>query len=143
MMAVEGALSFLWRHWRIVGWALSVAAMGIALMLAHANARHFKKLFENREQIIREMKLAAAEQEAANKARIADAAKEYADRAAALQPIIVRSKETVHAYAQTPAGRAVCLDAGRVRDIEAFDSALNDPPASGRSAGAVPDTGAK
>lgn len=142
MTGVEAVLSFLWRHWKLVGWALSVAAMGIALMLAHANARHFKKLSENKDKIIEAMKLAAAQQEAANTQRVAEAAQAYADRSAALQPIILRSKETVREYAKTDAGRTGCLDAGRVRDIEAFDRAVKDPLSSGGSAGTVPDPSA-
>ena len=66
----------------------------------------------------------AAEQDAADQARVAKAADDYAARAAALQPIIVRSRNTVRTYAETPAGRAPCLAADRVRGIDDLDAAI-------------------
>lgn len=85
----------------------------------------------------------------AEKARLADearfvqqqasAAQTYAATLAARQPLIIHSKDTVTRYAQTDAGRAVCRDADRVRDIDALDADLTrDPAAPSRSGGAVP-----
>ena len=54
----------------------------------------------------------------------AAAAQTYAATLAARQPIIIHSKDTVTRYAQTDAGRAICRDADRVRDIDALDAAL-------------------
>ena len=47
------------------------------------------------------------------------AAADYAERLRGQQPIILRSKETVTRYAETDAGKLLCLDANRVRGIEA------------------------
>ena len=86
---------------------------------------------------------AAARQSAANSDRVARAADAYATRTAALQPLIVRSTDTVRTYAETPAGRARCLDADRVRGIDALDAALGAPEAAGGGDGAMhPDAGA-
>jgi len=66
-------------------------------------------------------------------------AQTYAAALAARQPLIIHSKDTVTRYAQTDAGRAVCRDADRVRDIDALDADLTrDPAAPSRSGGAVP-----
>jgi hypothetical protein len=45
-------------------------------------------------------------------------------RFAALQPIVLRSTNTVREYAQTADGRALCLPAERVRGIAADAAAL-------------------
>lgn len=69
----------------------------------------------------------------------AAAVQTYAAALAARQPLIIHSKEMVTRYAQTDAGRAVCRDADRVRDIDALDADLaRDSAAPGRSGGAVP-----
>lgn len=69
----------------------------------------------------------------------ATAAQTYAAALAARQPLIIHSKDTVTRYAQTDAGRAVCRDADRVRDIDALDADLaRNSAAPGRSGGAVP-----
>lgn len=49
---------------------------------------------------------------------------EYADRLAALEPIVVHSKETVTRYAQTAEGRVLCLAPDRVRGIESTRSTI-------------------
>ncbi|WP_454280465.1 hypothetical protein [Sphingomonas sp. Marseille-Q8236] len=72
----------------------------------------------------------------------AAAAQTYAASLAARQPLIIHSKDTVTRYAQTDAGRALCRDADRVRDIDALDAALaRDPATASRSGGAVPTDG--
>ncbi|MCT8001223.1 hypothetical protein NZL82_04950 [Sphingomonas sanguinis] len=88
----------------------------------------------------------------ADKARLADearfarqqatAAQTYAASLAFRQPLIIHSKDTVTRYAQTDAGRALCRDADRVRDIDALDAALaRDSATASRSGGAVPNDG--
>lgn len=70
----------------------------------------------------------AEKQRAVDEARWATASasaeQAYADRLASREPIILHSTNTVREYATTPAGRAVCLGADRVRGIDALDSAL-------------------
>ena len=69
----------------------------------------------------------------------AAASQTYAAALAARQPLIIHSKDTVTRYAQTDAGRAVCRDADRVRDIDALDADLaRDPAAPGGSSGPLP-----
>lgn len=65
------------------------------------------------EQAKRDGKRAAADQQ-----RVTAAAEAYADRAAALRPQIIHSTEVVREYAETDAGRVMCLGADRVRGIE-------------------------
>lgn len=48
----------------------------------------------------------------------------YADRLAGIQPIVLRSKETVTRYAETPAGRVMCLAPERLLGIEQDRAAL-------------------
>lgn len=88
----------------------------------------------------------------AEQARIAEAAKRelvWAQTAAAAtdryaadlrnrQPLIIRSKDTVTRYAQTPDGRALCLAPDRVRGIDGFDTDIATTTAGGVAA--VPDT---
>lgn len=57
-------------------------------------------------------------QKVADQQRVTAAAEAFADRAAALRPEIIHSTEVVREYAETDAGRVVCLGADRVRGIE-------------------------
>jgi hypothetical protein len=66
----------------------------------------------------------AARAGAAASDRARQAADTYAERTAALQPIIVRSTNEVTRYAETPAGRVLCRDADRVRRIDELDASL-------------------
>jgi hypothetical protein len=63
----------------------------------------------------------------------------YADRLASREPIILRSTDTVRTYAQTDAGRALCLGPDRVRGLDALDAELfpRDATAPGRGEAAV------
>lgn len=86
-----------------------------------------------------------AESEARYAAQQVAALTTYADRLAAREPIILRSTDTVRTYAQTDAGRAMCLGADRVRGIDALDFELfpRDPaPAGGGEAAVRADAGA-
>ncbi|TCP33285.1 hypothetical protein [Sphingomonas sp. BK235] len=73
-----------------------------------------------------------AEIVAASAQREAKATSTFADRLAAREPLIVHSTDTVREYAQTDAGRALCLGADRVRAIDALDAAR---PGAGAAAG--------
>lgn len=72
--------------------------------------------------------------------QLTTATQTYAASLAARQPIIIHSRDTVTRYAQTPDGRALCLPADRVRDIQADRDALFADPAGAAQAGrgAVP-----
>lgn len=82
----------------------------------------------------------AARTETAHVQRVAAAAASYADQAAARDPIIIRSTDTVRTYAQTDAGRARCLGPDRVRGIAEDRAALHpeDTGSPARGADAVP-----
>lgn len=126
--------------------ALIVLALGLwAARLDHLRADYLQTLANERAA----WSSAIAD---ADKTRLADqarfaqqqaaAAQTYAATLAARQPLIIHSKDTVTRYAQTDAGRALCRAPDRVRDIDALDALLaRDPPAPGRSGGAVPPDG--
>lgn len=76
----------------------------------------------------------------ANAQREASAANAYAARLESMDPIIIRSTDTVTRYAQTPAGAAQCLAADRVLDIDATAAALGLGPAEAIGAGVVEST---
>jgi hypothetical protein len=59
----------------------------------------------------------------------------YSEKMDAREPIILHDRETVRLFSQTPAGAVRCLDAGRVRDIEAGDAARGLVPAVPAEAG--------
>lgn len=119
-------------------------AVGVAMLfgLIHwSNAHHWEKRYLQQVALIEAAKREAAEQKAANEKRVAAATSDYAERLASIQPIVVRSRDTVREYAQTEAGRAECLPADRVagvqRDREALFSGAN-PGAPESSTRAVP-----
>ncbi len=132
-------LTLLRRFWP----ALIVLALGLwAARLDHLRADYLQTLTTERAA----WSSAIAD---ADKARLADqarfarqqasAAQTYAATLAARQPLIIHSKDTVARYAQTDAGRVVCRDADRVRDIDALDTALFVTPSrsSGEGGGAL------
>lgn len=133
------ALALLRRFWP----ALVVLALGLwAARLDHLRADHLQTLTNERAA----WSSAIAD---ADKARLADevrfarqqaaATQTYAAALAARQPLIIHSKDTVTRYAQTDAGRVLCRDPYRVRDIDALDADLaRNPAAPGRGGGAVP-----
>ncbi|SEN50920.1 hypothetical protein SAMN05192583_2925 [Sphingomonas gellani] len=83
---------------------------------------------------------ALAKAEGSYATRHAQATATYADRLATREPIILHSTNTVREYAQTAAGRAVCLGADRVRGIDALDASLfaHDPARTDGSEEEVP-----
>jgi hypothetical protein len=133
------AVALLRRFWP----ALIVLAVGLwAARLDHLRADHLQTLTTERAAW-------TATLAAADHARLADegrfarqqatAAQTYAATLAAREPIILHSKETVTRYAQTDAGRVLCRDAERVRDIDALEAALaSHPTTPDRRSGAVP-----
>lgn len=126
------------RWWRLAlklaPW-LAIAGLAAALFVTRTTLARVK--LEHAAELARN-DAAAARQVAANAERGRQAADTYATRTAALQPLIVRSTDTVRTYAQTDAGRALCRDADRVRDIDALDAALAAADPAGGGAGAVP-----
>jgi hypothetical protein len=80
---------------------------------------------------------AGRKQDAVNDKRVIDAVTGYADRAAALKPIIVQSHDSEKIYAQSPAGNVLCRSPERVRDIDALEANLAPARAASIGAGAV------
>jgi hypothetical protein len=118
------ALALLKRFW----WSVPIALLTVALIVTRgtlADARADLKL----EQAERATDKAIGERDVANaeagfKGQLATAVTSYADRLAAREPIILRSTDTVRTYAETPAGRVLCLAPDRVSGIDAFDREL-------------------
>ena len=123
-MSLATVVLLLRRFW----WAIPIVALAAAL--------HFTRgtLADRTATLKQERAAWTAEIDRAEKARLtaerdhalrlAAASDSYATRLAAIDPIIVRSTDTVRTYAQTDAGRARCLDADRVRGIDALDRDL-------------------
>lgn len=132
--------------------AAGVGALALAVLLAwmHGNARYNAGELTERaawltDSVKAERVLAA--REVAAERRAGDAAAAFADRLASIEPIVLRSHDTVTRYAQTPAGAALCLGADRVRGIEADAAALGfaaaDPANGGDAVRANPDPGGR
>ncbi|WP_419808400.1 hypothetical protein [Sphingomonas sp.] len=125
------------RNWKLIVGGLALAALGFALLLAKADARHWHKQADTYRLQIEVARREAADAAAVNATRTAQAADAFAARTAALQPLIVRSTDTVRTYAETPAGRAACLDADRVRGLDALDASLAAPVPARSGTGAM------
>lgn len=137
------ALLAIAKNWKLIVGGVALAALGLALLLAKADARHWRKQADGYRLQIEVARREAADAAAANATRAAEATDAFAARAAALQPLIVRSTDTVRTYAETPAGRAACLDADRVRGLDALDASLRSAaPAGGGANPVLPDAGA-
>ena len=74
----------------------------------------------------------------ADERRVTGAVAAYAARMDALEPIVLHNREVVREYAQTDAGRAMCLGADRVRSIEESAARLGLETASPASKGDGP-----
>ncbi|WP_156680080.1 hypothetical protein [Sphingomonas profundi] len=118
---VRTALRIAGKAWPYV----AIAVLGVALLLTRGTLDRVKA--EGRAAIA-DIGRASAERAAADARRGEAAASTYAARTAALQPIILRSKDTVTTYAQTPAGRTPCLAADRVHGLDELDRDLFTPP---------------
>lgn len=72
--------------------------------------------------------------------RLIDAQATHTERIETIRPVVLTNKETVTRYAETPAGRALCLAPDRVPGIEQARSLLFADTAltAGESAGTVP-----
>lgn len=111
----------------LIAITLLTAALGITRNTLH-NVRQANRLAE-------QMRIVeAAKREAAWQRALSDAQSTYATDLANRQPIIIRSKDTVREYAQTPNGRAPCLAADRVRGIDGFDSDIAATASRGSAA---------
>ncbi|WP_260597799.1 hypothetical protein [Sphingomonas endolithica] len=139
-MTWAAALALLKRFW----WSAPIALLTVGLIVTRgtlADARSDLKLERAEratDKAIGERDVAKAE--AGFKGQLANAATSYAERLATREPIILRSTDTVRTYAETPAGRVLCLAPDRVSGIDAFDRELfTDHPAATRGGnGAVP-----
>ena len=118
---------------------VAIVALAVALMLTRATLARVKL---EHQVTLAEQKQHSAEQRGAEQARVASASDAYAARTAALQPIIVRSTDTVRTYAETPAGRASCLGADRVRGLDELDASLAAGTAAGSAEPVPGDAGA-
>ena len=142
-LALETALSWAWRHWKLIGWGVTALGFAIALWLQSEATDKQRARADKAEATIAAMQAEAAKQEAAAASRGAEATERYVERTTVLQPIIEQSKASVRDYAETDAGRAACLDVERVRGIQATDRALEAAPATEGSSDAVRDPGAE
>ena len=125
-------------------------ALAVALAWMHGNARFAAGELAERAvwlegSVKSERELAAREVSAERRA--ANAAASFADQLVRIEPIVLRSSDTVTRYAQTPAGAVACLGADRVHGIEADAAALGLVPANPASGGdavhADPDPGGR
>lgn len=46
MMFLETALSFIWKHWRLFAGGFVVGVLGLLLLIAKGDARHYKALWQ-------------------------------------------------------------------------------------------------
>ncbi|MEG3089487.1 hypothetical protein [Sphingomonas sp. PB4P5] len=140
-MTWAAGLALLKRYWW-VGLVVVLLFMREQLADARADLR-IERAARATDKAIGERDVAKAE--AGFKGQLAIAADNYAGRLADREPIILRSTDTVRTYAETPAGRVLCLAPDRVSGIDAFDRELfaANPAPAGGSAGTVPaDAGA-
>lgn len=72
----------------------------------------------------------------ADKDQLIAAITHWGERAAALEPIVIRATDKVTEYAKSPEGARACLSAERVRSIEEDRTALSAAAASNPSQGA-------
>lgn len=136
--AATAGTPFAWLRlaWKIAPY-VAIAGLAIALLITRGTLDHVRM---QARLDVGAAQLASAQHDLANANRTTAAVATYADKTAALQPLIVRSTDTVTRYAETPAGRATCAAADRVSGIDQLDASLF--PAAGARAGAVPaDTG--
>lgn len=109
--------------------AAGVGVLALAAFFAwlYGNARYHSGALAERVKWAQAATAAAtqrAEERHADDARVISAQALYAAKLAKLEPIVLHSREKVIQYAQTDAGRVLCLDVDRVRGIEADASRL-------------------
>ncbi|WP_294260798.1 hypothetical protein [uncultured Sphingomonas sp.] len=137
-MTWAGALALARRFW----WAVPMLALLAALLLTRERLADKTLTLTNERAAwsaaLRDAEAAKLKAEARFARQLAQAAAAYADRAAAREPIIVRSINTVREYAQTDAGRVLCRGADRVRAIDGLDAELAETSGTAsRSTGAL------
>lgn len=106
--------------WKLLAGAVIIALAGLFLWRfgdAKYNAGELAERVKWKDVVIDNQK-ALEKLELSNAEDKVTAVENYADRLAAVQPIILRSKETVERYAETPAGNTLCLAPERVLGIE-------------------------
>lgn len=144
MSAAATAILTLFRaNWRWLLPSLAMAGLGIALLLARADARHWRKKYDRQIELEHlaeaQRKTDKAIAEAGFARMLQTATADYAERLANRAPLILHSKDTVREYAQTEAGRVRCLGPDRVRGIEDYDRALGDTAPAAARTGALHD----
>lgn len=133
-----------WRRLLPLGAGLVVLALA-ALVLwqfgaarrAEGEARAAAEAAERWQAALAAQTRQIAAREAAAAARVSAATSAFAARREQLQPIIIHSLEEAKAHETTPAGAVLCLDAGRVRAIEASAAALGLAGAATPAGGAA------
>lgn len=113
-------MSYLTLALRIGPW-LVIAVLSLLLQRAWGKLDHAEM---QAKVDIGAAQLGAAKAETASTKTLLSAVQTFADRTAALKPLVVRSTDTVTRYAETPAGRASCLAADRVSGIDELDASL-------------------
>lgn len=125
---MTAALALLRRVW----WLVPIVALAAGWWWTSRQLADVRLTLAN-ERTVRVQDLADAERakaaaELANANRLIAAGDAYAVRLASLDPIILKSTNTVREYAKTDAGRVECRGADRVRAIDALDAELADDP---------------
>lgn len=125
--------------WKLFPW-VAIAGLAATVLVQHGQLDHIHmqaKVDAGAAQ------LASAQHDLVDANRTSAAVQSYADRVRDLQPVVIRSTDTVTRYASTAAGRAPCAAPDRVLGIDALDQALFPQGAAGGRAGTVPtDAGA-
>lgn len=114
--------------WKILAGVVVIALAGLFL-LTFGNAKYQSGELAERvkwKDVSLQHQKDMEKLELENAGRLTAAAETYADRLAATQPIVLHDKETVDHYAQTDAGRVLCLKPDRLLGIEQ-DRATNFP----------------
>lgn len=124
------------RGWLILAVALAAGWIWTAMQLADV------RLTLANERTVRVQDLADADRaraavELANAQRLTVATETFANRLAAIDPIVLRSTDTVREYEKTDAGRVLCRSPDRVRAVDALDAELAQ---AARSPGGGADT---
>jgi hypothetical protein len=117
--------------WFGIGSLATIAMLSIALFITRGTLHDLRQANKLAEQT---RIASAAKREAAWQQALSEARASYARGLAEQQPIIIRSKDMVTRYAQTPDGRALCLAADRVRGIDSFDTDIATATAGGVAA---------
>lgn len=139
----------MWRGLAGAGFLALAGFLGWILINSALDARERAGVMKERARAEAAARSSDAKQAREDLRRAGDvirAAEHYAEKAAALEPVIVRSKSEVIRYAATDAGARPCLALDRVRRIEIDAAALGfdtSAAADGRTLQALATTGAR